>query len=72
LEELQPQLIVAVGKTAAEVLLRRTVEMKSEHMHRFACNDRQVLVLLHPSRINMFMRQGEYVEQIATLMKHLT
>jgi len=70
--ELEPKLILAFGSTVSSYLLKRRVSVKEEHgkIHLIG-NKFKVLVLLHPSNIDFFMKRDVYISQISSVFKAL-
>lgn len=70
--ELQPKLILAFGSIVSSYLLKRRVAIKEEHGKIYTvANKYKVLVLLHPSNIDFFMKREIYKTQISTAFKFL-
>jgi len=70
--ELEPKLILAFGNVVSSYLLKRRVSIKEEHGKIYTiANKFKVLVLLHPSNIDFFMKRDIYISQISSVFKAL-
>lgn len=70
--ELEPKLILSFGKVVSSYLLKRSVGIKEEHGKVYPFGNKfKVLVLLHPSNIDFFMKRDIYKSQISNLFKAL-
>ncbi len=71
ISQLQPYLILAFGKTAAKALLGRSITLKHEHGKITEKNNLKILVLFHPSNINLQMDVNLYRTQLKILFDSL-
>jgi len=72
IEVSKPELILALGKMSAELLLNETITMKKAHGKVFIHeSDTKVLVLYHPSNIDFFMKREVYVLQLKNVFGSL-
>jgi uracil-DNA glycosylase family 4 len=70
--ELEPKLILSFGKIVSSYLLKRSVSIKEEHGKIYTIRNKfKVLVLLHPSNIDFFMKRDIYKSQISNLFNAL-
>jgi|GEM_PF-5710120 len=67
--QLQPKIILAFGKTASEAILNRSITLKKEHGKLSKINNSMVLVLFHPSNINLHMNVNIYLYQLKNLFQ---
>jgi len=72
IEVLKPELILALGKMSAELLLNESITMKEAHGKVFIHeSNTKVLVLYHPSNIDFFMKREVYILQLKNVFGSL-
>ncbi len=69
---LQPKLVLSLGKTSSEFILKQEITLKTSHGKLFDLNEKtKVLVMYHPSGIDRFMKRETYVEQLTKVFYKL-
>ena len=69
IEKLKPKIIISLGNIASSFLLNRKVKVTKEHGKLYEYNEwSKLLVLLHPSGIDRFMKRNIYIDQLNKLV----
>ncbi len=71
IDQLNPKIIIALGKTVADKLLDEKILMRDAHGKTFKVQGRDVLVLYHPSNINYSMSVVDYKNQLREIFTNL-
>lgn len=66
INELEPKLIIAFGKTVAEYLLKENILINEKHNKIFEKDGMKILVLHHPSFIDVHMKRSDYIKDVTS------
>jgi uracil-DNA glycosylase len=67
IETLKPKLVIPFGEKSSSFLLKRKISITKEHGNLYSKNNVDILVLLHPSGIDRFMKREIYLAQLKAL-----
>ena len=71
LNELQPDLIIALGKTVGEYLLKRPLNLREDHGKIYELGSYKILILYHPSNIDFHYSRDQYKQELRNLFNQV-
>ena len=72
IEVLKPKLIISLGEPSTEYLLSESIDMKNAYGKIYSYNNlTRVLVLYHPSNIDLHLKRAVYISQLKNVFKKI-